>query len=191
MAPETQRHHAHHHHPHASLWNLPVVRRAHQVADLGRQAFGPSQTAVKLRVDTGGIQMTVTVRGAARGKVSRKTFEVFRMLAQETLDLDVLCAYVQHSNVHFKFHGTYERAERAQQSSEKRRLRRNTVEWCAYFCTAWALIEFVATAWYARSRGDWSGLRATCAFWLWLTCMWGVYHLRVRWVKGGLGPVFR
>lgn len=184
-------HQEHHKHSTHALWNLPVPRRAHQVADLGRQAFGACQTEVKLRVDTGGIQMTVTVRGAARGKVSRRTFEVFRLLAQETLDLDVLCAYVQHSNVYFKFHGTYERAERAQQSSEKRRRRRNTVEWCAYFCTAWALFEFVATVLRARIYGDWQDLRTLCAFWFWLACMWGVYHLRVSWVKGGLGPVFR
>jgi hypothetical protein len=56
-------------HGHNSLWNEPVPRRVHAIAQLGKKLFGQAHTEARERVDATVIQMTITIRGAVGTRV--------------------------------------------------------------------------------------------------------------------------
>jgi hypothetical protein len=175
--------------PRNSLWNEPVPRRVHAIAELGKQAFGQAHTEARVRVDTRVIQMTITIRGASKGKVSKKTFELFKKLAQEALDLDMLCVYAKHTNVHIKLSGTPQRAEKAEKTANKRKRRRDILEWLSYACAFWAISETLI-AWRKAYRGGGTyGAWLSVALWVWMAASCLFYHFAIRWPVHG--PMFR
>jgi len=174
---------------HNSLWNEPVPRRVHAIAELGKQAFGQAITEARVRVDTQVIQMTVTIRGGAKAKVSKKTYARFKTMAQEALDVDVLCVYPKHANVHIKLSGTPQRAANAEWTANKRKRRREFLEWTFYACVFWAIGE-TAIAWRRAARGGSAlGAYLSVLFWPFLVSAWASHHYLAQWFPPG--SVFR
>ena len=172
-----------------SLWNEPVPRRVHAVAELGKMTFGIAQTEARVRVDARVIQMTITIRGGAKGKVCKKSFLLFKRLAEEALDVDLLCVYAKRGNVHIKLSGTPQRAERAPKTSVKRRRRRQALEWAGYFLAFWSVSETLIVWREAYRGGSLYGAFLSVVLWTCLAAAWLTYHYFLRW--SAYGPVFR
>ncbi len=175
------------------LWSTPVPERAQLVADLAKQLFGRKRTEVSLRVDDRHLQLTVSVKNGARGKMARLNHDLFLKLAVEALDVDVLGTYQKHGTAYLKLSGTPARAENARRASTLRKYKRNALAVASYVLAFWSALEVYDACREVRIvwNEEGSDLRAIwlLAMWIGLAFGWCAYHYIVRHTV--LGPMVR
>jgi len=179
--------------PDEKLWNTPVPERAQLIADLAKHLFGRKRTEVSLRVDDRHIQLTITVRGGANGKMARRNHDLFCLLATEALDVDLLGTYPKRGDAIVKLSGTPARAERAELTSTRRRHRRRALAIASYVLCFWSALECYDA--YRDARTVWhdanshARLGALLCMWVGVVFGWAIYHWLVRHTV--VGPALR